>query len=431
MKHELSIWPGGLRAQILVGIGALLVGSFALLGMLIESVLASQIERGARERGLAAARLVGHAPETPLDELARDFRLNYVSFQSGEAERVWGKMVDDGVGFVALTRENWRVEIDLNYEEETHEIRRWRGLVWGFLAAEACLLLLFVYGFLTFLVVRPVRAMGVATERAGAGDLASAITVLPPNEFGKVAHSFNQMLERLEASKVQLEEQMDALIRSEKLASVGQLAAGVAHEVGNPLAAISGYVDVIDDEMSPEDLEDVLARMRKQLLRIQHTIRALLDFSREDGVEPILMDPKECVDEALELVKTMSRSRNVVFEVDLPDALPRIRIAPAHLVQVLLNLLMNAVDAMGEQGGRVYLGWMDGVLEIRDSGPGIPEDLRHRIFDPFFTTKEPGKGTGLGLAISAKLMGSMGGSLILGPSDEGARFLVKLPEHAP
>src|SRR5699024_7809455 len=146
----------------------------------------------------------------------------------------------------------------------------------------------------------------------------------------------------------QLRQAQDSLIRSEKLAGVGQLAAGVAHEVGNPLAALSGYLEILEDgDLDPATRRDILTRSQRQAERIRVILRNLLDYSREDasaGVEPV--DLAACIDEALHLVRAQPKARGVQIVADLPDALDSPRAIASEVVQILVNLLLNAVDAL-------------------------------------------------------------------------------------
>lgn len=439
-------WPGGLRTQILIGLLGLLFVTFGILGLLVDRILSTNVQTSSEERALTAARVLVLHPDTDLEVLCRDFRLLHVSWTDAESQTQgeWGEASDEPR--LSITRQGRDVEVVVDSREEQVKLEQWRRLIWSFLAVEALVLLAFAYGFLTFVVVRPIRAIGVATERAGAGDLASPIQLLPRNEFGRVGMSFNQMLARIEEGQRQVQDQLEAtslanrqlretqesLVRSEKLASVGQLAAGVAHEVGNPLAAISGYVELLrDGDLDPEDQQDIIERVQKQLERIRSTIRNLLDFSREDASSFAAVSVRACIDDAVSLVRALPASKGVLLTCEIPlDA--RVYAAQGHLVQVLLNLLMNALDAVsesdrnGEISVKVHVA-NDVEIHISDNGPGIPENLAHRVFDPFYTTKEPGKGTGLGLAISSRLVEDMKGNLSLESSELGTTFTVRLP----
>jgi len=211
----------------------------------------------------------------------------------------------------------------------------------------------------------------------------------------------------------------ESLVRSEKLATVGRLASGLAHEVGNPLGAIAGYLELARARLpagAHPDLVDALARMGAAAERIDRTVRDLLDFARP--APPVLapLSLAAAVDAAARLARVQTRFREVELVRALPDDLPRILADEHHLAQVLLNLLLNAGDAL-EGRGEVRLSarsaeegrWV--LLLVEDSGPGIPAADLPRVFDPFFTTKEPGAGTGLGLAICHRIMESFGGEI--------------------
>ena len=224
-----------------------------------------------------------------------------------------------------------------------------------------------------------------------------------------------------------------SLFRSEKLATVGRLAAGVAHEVGNPLGAISGYAEVARSRLpvgvDPE-LREALDRIAAAADRIDHTVRGLLDFSRPAPLELRAVSVAAALEAAMDLARVQPLFRGVEVVVELPLDLPPVLADERQLCQVFLNLLLNAGDAM-EGRGRVEVGGRveSGTLEITmvDSGPGIaPQDLA-RLFDPFFTTKDPGAGSGLGLAISHSIIESFGGSIdAANSSGGGAVFALRL-----
>ena len=209
--------------------------------------------------------------------------------------------------------------------------------------------------------------------------------------------------------------------------------------MGNPLAAVSGYVEMLeDDDLTAQERGEMTRMASRQLDRIQTIVRELLDFSREDaGEEASALDLTACAREAMHLAGAARLSRRVEILDELPAELPSALAVPTRVVQVLVNLLLNAVDALDGAGDverprvRVEASEEDSwvVIVIEDNGPGVPEELRRAIFDPFFTTKAPGEGTGLGLSICARIMEGQSGSLELAPSEpgRGARFEVRLP----
>ncbi len=265
------------------------------------------------------------------------------------------------------------------------------------------------------------------------------------------------MLVEIEQNRAELESRLQAivranrelnqahnsLVRAEKLASVGQLSAGVAHEIGNPLAAILGYTDFLrDTDLDEEMREDIVNRVQTQLERIQKIISELVDFSRDESAqaaEPTSLG--RCVSETLHLMRAHPRAQGVAFCFELTDAeeLPMVWAVHSAVVQVLLNLMINAADALsecdemtatptvwiqarvdGDEGGERAESVV--VLEVKDNGPGIAKEAVNRLFDPFFTTKDPGQGTGLGLATCLRIMQRFGGDIRVQNREESGEY---------
>jgi signal transduction histidine kinase len=302
----------------------------------------------------------------------------------------------------------------------------WPRLFWVLVVFDTVLIVAFMALVLTRYVVSPLRAMQQAALRVAGGDLQVRLQSSGAMELASLADSFNRMtvsvqeqLDRLEHQQRELSAQRAHLIRSEKLASVGRLAAGVAHEVGNPLQAIIGFTDmVLGGGLDPEQSRDFLERTRAEAQRIHRIIRDLLDFARpvEDAIEPVEL--AAVVEQSLQLCGPQQRLKEVTVERSGLDELPRVAASGARLVQVLVNILLNAADAMQAHGTIFVAGRPDdggGRVELRiaNTGPPIPAEHRGRIFDPFFTTKEPGHGTGLGLSVAQSIVESYGGRLML------------------
>ncbi|BDG09030.1 sensor histidine kinase [Anaeromyxobacter paludicola] len=299
-------------------------------------------------------------------------------------------------------------------------------------------------------VARPVDRLLAAAERLGDLPGAPGLPLLgEPGGHGlsRAAVAFERLAAALAEERAQLaakvaeltaanrslEEARESLLRSERLATVGRLAAGLAHEVGNPLGAVTGYVELARTRLPPgadPELAGALDRIAAAAERIDRTVRELLDFARPSAplLVPVPLAP--AVDSALRLARVQSRFKEVEVTVDLPPGLPPVRADPHQLSQVLLNLLLNAGDAMQGRGALRIEGRLgpDGTvaLALADAGPGIPPQDLERIFDPFFTTKEPGRGTGLGLAISHRIMEGFGGAISAGNGPGGgARFVLR------
>jgi signal transduction histidine kinase len=323
--------------------------------------------------------------------------------------------------------------VTLAIAEPTHVVleRSWPLLL--FLTVCDALLVLGLGLFvLTQLVVRPLAQLRRATALMTAGDWEPRIPEEGPKEFAALASAFNQMT-------VSLARQREQIIRSEKLASVGQLAAGVAHEIGNPLAAILGYVDILradaagKGELPTAERQDALDRVKAETQRINRIIRELLEYSRPTREDPVATDLLRVVQSAQALLAPQSRFREVrVVTTPVAEAWPQVMVVPSRLVQVLVNLMLNAADAMAGKGTVVVSCEAESqrvLLSVADAGPGIHKAFRRKIFDPFFTTKPVGHGTGLGLSVSRSIVESFGGTLELAPELEGqgAKFVLSLP----
>jgi C4-dicarboxylate-specific signal transduction histidine kinase len=240
-------------------------------------------------------------------------------------------------------------------------------------------------------------------------------------------------VEELEAANRKLAEARAELDRSERLATVGRLAAGIAHEVGNPLGAIGGYAELARDRAlrgaPAAEVADFLERILAETRRIDAIVRDLLDFSRPspDALAPVRL--ASALDAALRLARVQPRFRGVEVETELQDDLPSVVADERRLAQVFLNLFLNAGDAMEGTGKvRVAARAVEGGMEVlvADSGPGIPPENLPHVFEPFFTTKEPGEGTGLGLSVCHGIVSSFGGTIVAASGSGGARFLLRL-----
>ena len=281
-------------------------------------------------------------------------------------------------------------------------------------------------------ISRPLTSLATATRRVARGDRSVRLPVEGYAEMQSLAETFNRMVETLQDTQEQL-------VQKEKLASVGQLAAGVAHEINNPLGSVLLYADILrketpeDDAQQKEDLDMII----REATRCKTIVNDLLNFSRQNEVMAQETDLNELLEElAAELGKQEFYEQvNIVSKLD--PGLPNIQADPLQLRQVFVNLMNNAAEAM-PGGGRLTLRTRKGpsagfvTVDVEDTGIGISEENMKKIFTPFFTTKPIGKGTGLGLAIIYGIVKMHRGQIgVQSEPGQGTRFTITLREQLP
>jgi signal transduction histidine kinase len=255
------------------------------------------------------------------------------------------------------------------------------------------------------------------------------------NEFGRVdqelASARRRLLEESER-KLQLERR---LMQTDKLATIGTLASGFAHEIGTPLGIIRGRTELLAGRTADRRLADGLQVILGQIDRISTMVRMLLDLGRRRESVRMPVDLRTIVANTMQLLETEAARRRVEVSAELGSTPLLVNCDPDQLQQIFVNLEINALDAIGDHGGKLHItGAHDqpsGKVSLRftDTGPGVPEQLKERIFDPFFTTKDPGKGTGMGLAVSRSIVADHDGELAVESSLQGACFAVVLPAY--
>ena len=336
------------------------------------------------------------------------------------------------------------------------------ALVIALIAIEVSIFVLYGRSLVKRLVLSPLDHVMQTADAVADGDLAARAPDAATRDFATLAERINHMTDRLLDAQSQL-------VRSEKLASIGRLAAGVAHEVGNPLGAIGTYVEVLRRRGADQEVTEGMTR---ELERLDRIVRSLLDYARpqEDPLVPI--DPAKIVRGAFDLLRAQGAFRGLNASTDIFPQVPEIS-GRAHVFQqMLVNLLLNAVDAT-PPGGTIVIGvrrWAyeperslsrrasdpsftafpratgerrpsriefaagqpGALVVVADSGHGIAPEDREKVFEPFYTTKEPGRGTGLGLAIVARSVHDMGGVVwVDGAREGGAAFKLFFPIARP
>ena len=314
------------------------------------------------------------------------------------------------------------------------------------------------------MIASPINTLVEATERLASGDLSQRVHVQTDAELERLALAFNTMCDSLEKTRKELElhnqtleekvrertekleEVQKQVIQSEKMAAVGQLAAGVAHELNNPLGGILGYAQFALEKMASGQLQEkdytafqrYLSDIELQARRCKMIVKNLLKFSRSsDKLEFDLVDVNTALDETFVFTSHQLGMKDIHLNVDLQPHLPKVLGNVNLLQQVFTNILINSMQSMPEGGDLKVstrfnppVGEFGGAVEIAftDSGVGIPEENRNKIFEPFFTTKKVGEGTGLGLSVSYGIIRDHGGDIKLeSVVGAGSTFTVVLP----
>jgi two-component system NtrC family sensor kinase len=321
-----------------------------------------------------------------------------------------------------------------------------------FIAVLCVAFLLVVLYFSTTGIIRPLQKMAVATREIAKGKLSHKVAVRSQDEIGALAESFNRMTDHLreandklvewgktlekkvEERTQELREIQAHLIQSEKLASIGKLAAGVAHEINNPLGGILIYSHLIlEDTPKGSPHCENLKKIVRETTRCKEIVKGLLDFARPKEPQMVPTDIHELLDKCLALMESHALFQNIHIEKSYVPAFPRIIADSGQLQQVFMNIILNAAEAMNGNGTLTLRTSLDPVrqeaaVEIADTGHGIKEEDKRRLFEPFFTTKEVGKGTGLGLAISYGIVKKHQGTIdVRSEAGQGAAFTVRLP----
>lgn len=299
-----------------------------------------------------------------------------------------------------------------------------------------------------FLIDRPIKRMIRVIRRIEDGDLSARMSDDKKDEFGLVAKSFNSMLESVETAKKEVEQYHVAQMQqAAKLASLGEIISGIAHEIKNPLAGISCAVQVFHSEMREDDSRKaVTTEILNHIKRLDRTVKDLLHYARPKPPRFMPLKIHSILDKVIFFVYPEAKKQNVTIETDIKDDIPDVMMDPDQMQQVFLNLMINAVQAMPE-GGKLKIATQEAekdscedkkevkdmltegravIISFEDSGNGIAPDHLESIFDPFFTKKS--KGTGLGLSISQRIVQEHGGEFTVESEvGKGSIFKIYLP----
>ncbi|MBW2212443.1 MAG: HAMP domain-containing histidine kinase, partial [Deltaproteobacteria bacterium] len=446
----------GLRSQLMLALMVAFGAAFVLLSVVTARLDESESVEEQRTRAVGLAQALasgagsrgGSLSEEAIAGMVEEGLVERVEVHAADGSpRTWG--VIDGDPDATVTTSSG-VELRVWVPASGRGDAARRSLFLFYLGLTAATVLLLTYVLLTYFIVRPIDQLRLASERLAAGRLRTSVPVRGAAEVARLAATFNEMAALLRADRAALQERLqdlerttaelttaqEQLVRSARLAAVGRLSAGVAHEIGNPLAAIRGLLDLMQSgDLDPEEEKEFVGRIQGEAERIHHTIRDLLDFSRNEpareGQIESSADLSQVVSDTIKLIDRQTRFRDIDFELALDDGLPRVRGDHERLRQLLLNLLFNAADALGGKG-RIEVRASNGggvvQLIVEDDGPGIDREIIEQVFDPFVTTKATGQGTGLGLAVCHTIVEQLGGSIeAVNREQGGAMFEVRLP----
>ncbi len=226
------------------------------------------------------------------------------------------------------------------------------------------------------------------------------------------------------------------LVCTQRMGSMGILAAGIAHEIGNPLTSISSIAQIMERSTEDVFLKEKLGNIKRQIYRIASIIRQLVDFSNPSMSSPKPVSINRIIISSVNMIKLGTGSPNIEFDVELGIDLPKLNLVSENIMQVIINLLLNSVESLEDKPGKITIKTLEerDKLEIiiADNGKGIPRENLHRIFEPFFTSKSTGNGTGLGLWVSYGIIRNNGGDILVESIvNEGSKFTVLLPTNIP
>ncbi|HMG23908.1 MAG TPA: HAMP domain-containing sensor histidine kinase, partial [Kofleriaceae bacterium] len=315
-------------------------------------------------------------------------------------------------------------------------------------AAAVAIAAILALGLGVVFIGRPISKLANKARRVGTGDLTEPLHLKQRDELGELANEINLMCERLSEEQDARARATEQLRHADRLTTVGKLASGLAHELGTPLNVVSGRARLIaDGEVDGGDVVDSARIVAEQADRMTALIRQLLDFARPRAPRPAPLNITTLATRVCQLVATIARKANVVLVPPAPDDTLRLEADDGQLTQVLTNLVVNAIQAIGDRGTveiatrtveqtpPPYVGgsaqtWM--AIAVRDTGPGMDDATRERIFEPFYTTKQVGEGTGLGLSVSWGIVREHGGWIdVASELNNGSTFTVYLPMTRP
>ena len=321
-----------------------------------------------------------------------------------------------------------------------------------YLVINFCLLFFIGTYRLTRVTTRPINRLIKLTDAYRSSDRFDLHPEKQSDEFGRLSTALNRLVKRVEQDQETLRQSLEIIeianrelkqaqmetVRAEKLASIGRLSAGIAHEIGNPIGIVLGYLGLLRTRsISPDDTAaiDYIDRAESEIYRINGIIRHLLEFARPSRENAVDMSVHDLIHDIGNMLSPQPLMEQIRIRYDLGALQDRVHADYDQLRQVLVNLMINAADSISGSGEIVLMTRNSGIehdliqLSVQDNGSGIPEEYIDKIFDPFYTTKAPGKGTGLGLSVSYRIIERIGGTLeaISDSKNAGTRMVISIP----
>lgn len=326
----------------------------------------------------------------------------------------------------------WLLVIEPSSETVLAPVREMRHSIWMLLAILVVLCLL-VAVWAAVQMAKPVHRLAEIITRYADGERRIRYQDRRADEIGVAGRAFNYLADGLERANHERHRAEQAVRQSERLAAVGQLAAGIGHEINNPLMNIMSLAALLEPAIrnaGDEQMNSDIQLLQKEGKRCAHIVQGILNFARENKPQYRLFDMAELLEETLDLLKHRISSGEILVRLNIHDSLG-LEGDPNQLQQVLVNILLNAVQVSPSRSTLTVSAWREGaeiVIEVTDEGPGIDGDALERVFNPFFSTKEEGSGTGLGLSVSYGIVRHHGGRIsIENRSQGGARVMIRLP----
>jgi two-component system NtrC family sensor kinase len=318
-------------------------------------------------------------------------------------------------------------------EEKFIDMRRRTLLTFLGITFAGILLAFAISNILSNSITKPIRNLVSASLKLAKGDLSHRVEGMPEDAIGELGKAFNSMADAIEERDEQLKEYVKKkIMKSERLAMIGQLAAGVAHEINNPLGSILIYSHLLLEDLEEKDTQrENLEKIVNQATRCKEIVKGLLDFSRQTEPEMNQKDINKIVNEVLSLVERQVMFQNIKVTKKLSKSLPMVMLDEAQIQQVFMNIVLNAVEAIEGQGELIIETTSNGeFIETKfiDTGCGISEQNIEKLFEPFFSYKKKGHGIGLGLAISYGIIKKHNGEIIVKSEvGKGSSFTIRLP----